>query len=379
MMSDIAEEEAPPGRRPILSRLAVAKARWGAFWPELREELAADRSVYLLAAVYLVIANAISLALPGHPPIFYFLYTPIWLNGAIAAGLIVVLARTLPDLLRERPERPLMLLTARASLYATPRAVAGFALIALQVVLLGTFTSVKNMLPEMSGYAWDRPLANIGRFLCGGHDPWTFLTPAISRLGLLGLVEFLYVTGWMIAVGIIPAIIALVPSLKPIRVRFFLTYILTWALLGNLIALLGMSAGPVYYGAVTGDHARYQGLIDLLAASSGSSWSAYDIQRSLWAVYAHGLTSFGTGISAFPSLHVAMATLWAILGFRHSRRLGIVGLAFLAFVLAASVALGWHYLIDGVASIVLAWLIWAAVGWAQRCAPSRRMESAPEW
>ena len=209
------------------------------------------------------------------------------------------------------------------------------------------------------------------------HDPWTLVTPLIARLHVLGAVEFLYVTGWMLAVALVPAAVALAPSLKPIRVRFFLAYILTWVIIGNLLALAFLSAGPVYFGHVTGDTARFQPLIDLLAANSGSIWSAYDIQRALWTVYAHGMVSFGTGISAFPSEHVAMAALWAITGFQVNRRLGIAGLVFLAFVEAASVALGWHYAVDGLVSMVLVVLIWLAVGWTlRRFAPAETRAGA---
>ena len=374
-MTAITEEIRLAVRRPVTSGWAAARAAWPAF----TAELAADRPIYVLAAVYIVLANALALALPGHPPLTYWLYAPVWLHGGSAAILIFLLARTLPAVFRERPEHPLGRLIVKASAFATPRAFAGLMLVALQVVLMGAFTSVKNMLPSLSGYVWDKPLADLEALMFAGHDPWVFVTPLIARLHLLGAVEFSYVTGWMLAVALIPAAVALAPSLKPIRVRFFFTYILAWALLGNLLALAGMSAGPVYFGHVTGDTARFQPLIDLLAANSGSIWSAYDIQRDLWAVYEHGMVSFGTGISAFPSLHVAMATLWAIVGFQVDRRLGIAGLVFLAFIETASVALGWHYAVDGLASAPLVVLIWFAVGWALRRFAPKTEETAPAW
>jgi hypothetical protein len=349
------------------------------FRARLKTELTADRPIYLLAALYILFAVLLSEALPRHPPVFLLLYAPIWLHagGAILLGFILV--RTLPELVRERPDRPLALMVSRTSAYATPRAAAGLLLIALQMVLMGTFTSVKNMLPEISGYVWDTDLANIGRFIFAGHDSWTYFTPVVVRLGLLGALEFLYVTGWMVALGLIPALVALVPSLAPIRVRFFLTYILCWALLGNLIALLGMSAGPVYFGEVTGNYTRYGQLVQLLAANSGSTWSAYDIQRSLWVVYERGMSSLGSGISAFPSLHVAMATLWAITGFQRSRLLGFIGVAFLCLILVASVALGWHYAIDGLAAIVMVLLLWAGVGWVLARAGVESRQTSTGW
>lgn len=342
-------------------------------------ELAADRPIWLAAAAYIVTANILAFALPSHPSIGYLLYAPTWLHAGPAIVLLFLIARTLPGVIAERPEHPLGRLVLRASAYATPRAFAGLALIALQVVLMGTFTAVKNMLPEMSGYAWDGPLADLDAALFGGHDPWIFLAPIVSNASLLAVVEFLYVTGWMMALGLVPAIVALAPSLKPIRVRFFLTYILAWALLGNLLALAFMSAGPAYFGDVTSDVDRFRPLIDMLAVNSGSNWSAYDIERALWDVFERGMVTFGTGISAFPSLHVAMATLWTIVGFHKGPRFGIAGLVFLAFILTASVGLGWHYAIDGFASIPLVLLIWTVVGWALRrlAAPEKQAMATP--
>jgi hypothetical protein len=219
------------------------------------------------------------------------------------------------------------------------------------------------MLPEISGYVWDMALADLDAILHGGLDPWLLLTALVSRPWALHAVEFVYASGWMVMIGLVPAIVALSPKLAPIRVRFFVTYILCWILLGNLLAVLGMSAGPAYFGEITGDFERFRPLLDQVAANAGRLWSAFDIQEMLWHAYENDAASLGSGISAFPSMHVAMATLWAIVAFERSWKLGIAALIFLAFILIGSVALGWHYAIDGYVSIILTILIWNIVGW----------------
>jgi hypothetical protein len=347
------------------------------FRPRLAAEFAADRPIYLLAALYLLLAEFLALTLPGHPPVLPLLYLPLWLRAAFGLLLGFVLLRTVPETLRARPDSPLRLLLSRAATYVTPRAVAGVCLILLQAVLMGTFTSVKNMLPELSRYVWDTDLANIDRYVMGGHDGWSYVTPLLARTGLLPALEFFYVTGWMMALGLVPALVALLPSMAPLRLRFFLTYILCWAMLGNIVALAGMSAGPAYFGEVTGDYDRHRALLDLLAANSGATWSAYDIQRALWQAYAHGMSSLGSGISAFPSLHVAMAVLWTIVGFRRGRAAGLAGLAFLTLVFLGSVALGWHYVLDGVAAAIMVPLIWWSVGYVlDRAGPAAKVARA---
>jgi hypothetical protein len=146
--------------------------------------------------------------------------------------------------------------------------------------------------------------------------------------------------------------------------------------IGNVLAGVFMSAGPTYFDEVTGDLIRFKPLSDHLAAHSGAFLSAFDIQNGLWLIHERGMAELGSGISAFPSMHIAMATLWVIVGFHAGRRFGIAALLFLAAIEICAVALGWHYAVDGYASIVLALLIWAAVGWGLRLLPPGREASS---
>jgi membrane-associated phospholipid phosphatase len=89
-------------------------------------------------------------------------------------------------------------------------------------------------------------------------------------------------------------------------------------------------------------------------------------QHYLIVTHNEALSSLGTGISAFPSIHVAIATLYALVGWRISRFARVVSLAFLATILVGSIHLGWHYSLDGYASIIGTCAIYRAVGWALR-------------
>lgn len=83
----------------------------------------------------------------------------------------------------------------------------------------------------------------------------------------------------------------------------------------------------------------------------------------LWQNYESSTVGLGSGISAMPSLHVALTTLSALLLSRLSRTAGVLAWAYLALILVGSVHLGWHYAIDGYASIIAVGLIWRAAGW----------------
>ena len=71
-----------------------------------------------------------------------------------------------------------------------------------------------------------------------------------------------------------------------------------------------------------------------------------------------GSMDFASGISAMPSMHVAMASLFAIGGFQRSRALGVVFSVYAVMIWIASVHLGWHYALDGVVGTVMMVALW---------------------
>src|SRR5215470_4267737 len=102
--------------------------------------------------------------------------------------------------------------------------------------------------------------------------------------------------------------------------RYLITFVLLWVLLGNVAATLLSSAGPVYYGRVTGLPDPFAPLIAYLHQASTVVWlPALDVQDMLWQSYAHRSLGIGAGISAMPSLHVATSFCSVLLGFAINR------------------------------------------------------------
>jgi membrane-associated phospholipid phosphatase len=77
-------------------------------------------------------------------------------------------------------------------------------------------------------------------------------------------------------------------------------------------------------------------------------------------------------------MHVASATLIALALRSWRRWAGVIGWAFVALVLFGSVYLGWHYAVDGYASIIGTLAIWRAAGWftARRQARESELRSS---
>ena len=160
---------------------------------------------------------------------------------------------------------------------------------------------------------------------------------------------------------------------RPIRSQFLWTYVITWTLLGNVVAYFFMSGGPTFYERITGSD-RFTVLTSYLSQQAPMT---NEIRDWLWTNYASGLAGSATGISAFPSLHLALATLFVIQAWHFDRRLGFVLGAFCAVIQIGSVHLGWHYAIDGYFSIIATMLIWKATGWVLARGPNEARANNP--
>jgi hypothetical protein len=219
-----------------------------------------------------------------------------------------------------------------------------------------SFAALKASLPQVFPFYADRFFADIDRQLHFGTDPWV-LTHALSSVIPSGLATTFYLTIWSIPAFIFPICLVLVDR-DPNRVsRFLLLYLLTWIGLGNILALAGLSVGPVYFDRYMGG-SEFVGLTDALQTSQVTTTIFGIIQQDLWHFLADRDQEIGTGISAFPSVHVGIATVIDLYGVERGLIWAIPGILFCALILFLSVYLGWHYAVDGYFSILALTGIW---------------------
>jgi hypothetical protein len=162
-----------------------------------------------------------------------------------------------------------------------------------------------------------------------------------------------------------------------LRTRYCYCFFLTWIIVGNIVAGTFLSAGPAFYGFVTGDTRRFATLTQFLRSTAGDLYSAADSQSYLWMLHQRGLAGFGSGISAFPSMHVALVAMNVCFAFEASRRLGLVALGYLVIIMLSSTYLGWHYGIDGYAAVLLSVLLYWALRSAWPYLALLRLHKAP--
>ncbi len=243
------------------------------------------------------------------------------------------------------------------------RLAGGLVMILVLQLFFSAFSSVKALIPIMNPFAWDAIFAEWDRALHGGRDPWALMQPLLGYPAVTTAINFLYQCWLFVLYGVLVWQAFSTADLR-LRMQFFLALLLLWALLGNLAATVFSSAGPVYFGRVTGSPDPFEPLMSYLRAANEVSpvW-ALDIHDRLWSAYVADSDQLGKGLSAMPSSHVATAVLFALTAWRASRALGIAFTGYAVAVMLGSVHLAWHYALDGYVSIVLTYLIWRAAGW----------------
>lgn len=232
------------------------------------------------------------------------------------------------------------------------RLLSGLLLLGALMIFLGTFTSIKMALPGELGFLYDRQLADFDRMLHFGVDPWE-ITKALGGAKLFNILLINYNVIWVMVCFLPIFWIATSPAAHTFRLRYFLCYLFTWVILGNVLAKIFISAGPAFYGLVTGDELRFAGQMALFAENNTSANSISKLHSYLWQAYSTGNSGLGTGISAFPSVHVGLVTLNALFVREFSPWAGRLAFAYVGVIQISSSFLGWHYAVDGYVSIII--------------------------
>lgn len=319
---------------------------------QFSRNLAQDNAFYVAIASFVLLAFGGAVALGDLswfiPGVYFFNWTRI-IPGVLVMTFLVFAIQAL------KAERPLANLAQRIRDFVSLRT-SGFLLFTCIAIFHGAFTSLKSMLPELQPFVFDPLFAGLDETL-HGQAPWLYLR---GLNGISGTIRLLYSEIWfLLTIGTTLAMCLSLPS--RLRSQYLWTFLLCWTVLGIVVAACFMSAGPIYYDRLL--HAdRFAGLAAHIESMVSPDIPSTQYPDILWKAYVMRSPGMGTGISAFPSLHLAMATLFALTAFRLRKPLGWLMTGYAAIILVGSVHLGWHYAVDGYFSIVATILIWKLVG-----------------
>lgn len=291
----------------------------------------------------------------------FTLYSVIPLSGALAVWSVILLAR-------ERPVRPIQrIATTLAREFTTPEAGArvlpGLLLASL---MIGLFVTLKAAIPAIQPFHLDRLFIDWDLRMHGGRHPWEWLHPLLGYPGVTLALDRVYYL-WF-PVLFVTLYWQLFTARRPqLRLQFLLAFFACWIVVGSIAALLMSSAGPCFLAPLLGEPSAYDGLMAYLRGIEDAhpSMTALNVQDALWRAYS-GSPQAIEGISAMPSMHVSIAILLALLGWRINRFAGLAYSAFAILIFLGSIHLGFHYAVDGYIAAVMTVAIWWGAGAVSR-------------
>ena len=221
-------------------------------------------------------------------------------------------------------------------------------------IFLTGFTTAKSSIPALVGYRWDAFWADVDVMIFGS-DAWN-IAHGMFHPDYMGVWNFLYATAWFLTLGLFKANVAIYAT--PRRIGVIYTAMLgTWLIGGFLFAYCFSTAGPILAHLFDVSLAeRFEPLRDAIYNSKGQGGAVRVTQEYLSVAMYSSVAVKGGGISAMPSMHIGASTIY-VLAARGSRWLG-PAVAYWVVIFFFSAYFGWHYWVDGILAVVIAWLCW---------------------
>lgn len=337
-------------------------------WTTPLKEVATSRFFWTFAVLIAVFGIAIKILADHYNAGFSFtgvMYTQPYYGALIIFTMLFLSLRLLYISVILRPARPLTdFIHELKTVWFTPRRIVyGLSIMMLIPLFFSFFTSSKNLIPLINPFSWDPFFAQWEQKIHFGKQPWQWLQPFLGFALVTTIISFLY-KFWFFSKYMVVFWQAFSLKDMNLRAQFFITMVLAWIINGFILATYFSSAGPCYFGHFYPDLQNpYAALMNFLRDSHEIS-PVYD----LWAMdylinsYNAKATNMFSGISAFPSMHVSVAFLNVLVGWRVNRTIGLLFTIYLFVIMIGSVHMGWHYAIDGYVSIFTTFMLWLIVG-----------------
>jgi hypothetical protein len=224
------------------------------------------------------------------------------------------------------------------------------------------FAAFKELVLPMRGFLWDRTFAHVGRAIFG-QSPWTITHVYFGTVAGTRILDAAYRSLLPLMFGL-PLISGAMIIDARLRFRILFTWTASWILIGTLAAWVFASAGPCFYNSFVAYDPDYANLQSRLAeigrqaSAQGHPIASLQYESGLMLTYRTHSFAPGGGISAMPSMHVAMMTLVALVAWQFNRLLGVAAWFLVLAVWIATIHFGWHYFVDGPVGAAMMIALW---------------------
>ncbi|WP_374406025.1 phosphatase PAP2 family protein [Pelagerythrobacter sp.] len=272
----------------------------------------------------------------------------------------VIIAEAVVRLAIVRPVSPFRYLSSPPVIQIAARRTSALLPIAAVGLFMPAFSAMKSSIGRINPFAWDETFIALDQAI-HGTDPWRLLQPIMGHPIVSLIASNLYHL-WFALIYLGPIVFAFYVRERRLRLTFFIGYFATWTVVGMVFATLLSSVGPCFVGPILGNQHFAEQMAYLHEADRIYPLAVLDVQQLLldWHRSAEG--GFGRGITAMPSMHVALCWLYVLATWRIDRRIGLAFFAFFVAIQLSSVHLAYHYAVDGYLSVLLVTAIWFACG-----------------
>lgn len=281
---------------------------------------------------------------------------------APSSAILTLCAACLITLFKNRPDRPTAFLGSKLlqDWKVLERVARGLPLFLCMPIMFSAFTSYKSAISRMVPFYADPYAVSLDRMI-HGTDPWRLLQPFLGFPFVTEVISFFYHL-WFFAMFVILSLALFMLENERLRSQYIAAFILSWSLIGGVAATLFSSVGPCYYSAFYAGDPFAELFAYLDHAKNFYPVVARGAQAMLLEKYKLNEMGLGAGISALPSMHIAVVVLNVIFLSKLHRLAGIAAWIFAAIIFVGSVHLGWHYAVDGYVAALLAIITWLGAG-----------------
>lgn len=230
-------------------------------------------------------------------------------------------------------------------------------------IAITVFTSAKSLISVMIPFQYDVLFSDIDRWLHFGRYPHEYFGFILNNPKYLVFMDWFYIS-WFYYIYAYAAYVVFQPAHTPGRIQFVACFCLCWVVLGNFIATLASSVGPIFWEHYVDVPNPYETLMATLQNVSNTVAPLFclDIAQTLLDWQNDDNLVDLSGPSSMPSVHVAMVVLFMFHSWNHNKFLFPITVFYCALTLIGSFVLAWHYAIDGYVSIILMYIMWKLVG-----------------
>jgi membrane-associated phospholipid phosphatase len=215
---------------------------------------------------------------------------------------------------------------------------------------------VKISIHLLNPAVFDPLLWRYDRWLCLGWDPVPGILKIVTAASALRALDLIYSTIYPLTFIVFPPLLMVLGRTRSDRVRFMTAFILVW-LTGGILYVAFPSWGPVFTKT-----ALFENTLPHMPHTVGVQRELYvELKAVLETPMGPRPYRYG-GVAAFPSLHLALMTLYTLAAWRVSRGWGVLTALFTAAMFVGSMVTGYHYFTDSVAGAVLGAVLFYLAG-----------------